>query len=72
VYDGPGVPPGLRDRIFEPFFTTKGEGGNGLGLWISAEIARLHGGKLTHADAPGGGSVFRLSLPLSPPPAIPD
>jgi signal transduction histidine kinase len=63
--NGPGVPAELRQRIFEPFFTTKGEGGNGLGLWISAEIARIHGGGLTVADAPGGGAVFRLTLPLS-------
>jgi signal transduction histidine kinase len=62
--NGPGVPPELRQRIFEPFFTTKGERGNGLGLWISAEIARMHGGRLTLDDAPGGGSIFRLSLPL--------
>ena len=65
--NGPGVPADLRQRIFEPFFTTKGEAGNGLGLWISAEIARLHGGQLTHAEAPGGGSIFRLSLPLTRP-----
>jgi signal transduction histidine kinase len=65
--NGPGVPADLRDRIFEPFFSTKGEGGNGLGLWISAEIARLHGGDLTLTEAPGGGSIFRLSLPLTPP-----
>jgi signal transduction histidine kinase len=65
--NGPGIPQGLRDRIFEPFFTTKGESGNGLGLWISAEIARMHGGGLTVLDAPGGGSIFRLSLPLGGP-----
>ncbi|MFL5311753.1 MAG: hypothetical protein ACJ79H_15005 [Myxococcales bacterium] len=35
-------------------------------MWISAEIARLHGGQLTLVDAPGGGSIFRLSLPLTP------
>jgi len=62
--NGPGVPAELRQRIFEPFFTTKGEGGNGLGLWISAEIARMHGGRLTLVDAPGGGSIFRLALPI--------
>ena len=64
--NGPGVPADLRQRIFEPFFSTKGEGGNGLGLWISAEIARLHGGELTLNESPGGGSIFRLSLPLTP------
>ncbi len=42
--NGRGVPRHLRQRIFDPFFSTKGEKGNGLGLWISAEIARLHGG----------------------------
>ncbi len=66
--NGPGVPADLRERIFEPFFSTKGAGGNGLGLWISAEIARLHGGELTLTEAPAGGSIFRLSLPLTPPP----
>ncbi|HKC61194.1 MAG TPA: ATP-binding protein [Myxococcales bacterium] len=70
--NGPGVPAGLRQRIFEPFFTTKGEGGNGLGLWISAEIARLHGGRLSYSEAPEGGSIFRLSLPLPPPATLRD
>jgi signal transduction histidine kinase len=59
---GPGVPEPLRERIFEPFFSTKGEKGNGLGLWISAEIARLHGGELV-ALAGAAGALFRLSLP---------
>jgi signal transduction histidine kinase len=62
--NGPGVPADQRDRIFEPFVSTKGAAGNGLGLWISAEIARRHGGSLTVDAAPGGGAVFRLTLPL--------
>jgi two-component system C4-dicarboxylate transport sensor histidine kinase DctB len=63
---GPGIPEGLRQRIFEPFFSTKGERGNGLGLWISSEIARVHGGSL--AALPGTkGALFRLSLPVEPP-----
>jgi signal transduction histidine kinase len=70
--NGPGVPADLRHRIFEPFFSTKGDGGNGLGLWISAEIARLHGGELTLTEAPGGGSIFRLSLPLTSPATLRD
>jgi len=61
--NGPGVPPELRERIFEPFFSTKGEKGNGLGLWISSEIARLHGGELV-ALAGEKGALFRLSLPF--------
>ncbi|HYY51682.1 MAG TPA: HAMP domain-containing sensor histidine kinase [Myxococcales bacterium] len=60
---GPGIPPELRTRIFEPFFSTKGESGNGLGLWISSEIARMHGGELV--ALPGAkGALFRLSFPL--------
>jgi len=65
--NGPGVPADQRDRIFEPFVSTKGAAGNGLGLWISAEIARRHGGSLTVDAARGGGAVFRLTLPLRTP-----
>jgi signal transduction histidine kinase len=62
---GPGIPDELRTRIFEPFFSTKGENGNGLGLWISSEIARMHGGELV--AVPGArGALFRLSFPLPP------
>ena len=71
--NGPGVPEELRERIFEPFFSTKGEQGNGLGLWISSEIARLHGGTLTVHVGSSGGALFRLALPIDPrggPPAI--
>src|SRR3954468_21265700 len=65
---GPGIEPAIRTRIFEPFFSTKGETGNGLGLWISSEIARSHGGNLV-ALAGAKGALFRLSLPtISPPP----
>src|SRR5438067_3278716 len=62
--NGPGVPADQRDKIFEPFVSTKGAAGNGLGLWISAEIARRHGGSLTVDAARGGGALFRLTLPL--------
>jgi signal transduction histidine kinase len=59
---GPGIPEDLRTRIFEPFFSTKGESGNGLGLWISSEIAHAHGGELS-AHAGARGALFRLALP---------
>ena len=71
--NGPGVPPELREKIFEPFFSTKGDQGNGLGLWISSEIARLHGGSLTLHQGQSGGACFRISLPIDPrggPPVI--
>jgi signal transduction histidine kinase len=68
--NGPGIPEPVRSRIFEPFFSTKGESGNGLGLWISSEIARVHGGDLV-ALSGARGALFRLSLPTGswdPPP----
>ena len=68
---GPGIPEHLLRRVFEPFFTTKEVGkGTGLGLSISYNIVRQHGGALTVRNAPGGGAVFRVELPISgdPPP----
>jgi signal transduction histidine kinase len=64
--NGPGIPPRLRTRIFEPFFSTKGESGNGLGLWISSEIARMHGGELVALSGESG-ALFRLSFPIEGP-----
>ncbi len=62
---GPGVPEALRSRIFEPFFTTKTVGqGIGLGLSLSHNIVRAHGGTISVEPAPGGGSVFTVILPL--------
>ncbi|WP_328807913.1 HAMP domain-containing sensor histidine kinase [Nonomuraea antri] len=65
--DGPGIPADLLPRVFDRF--TKGDAartrteGSGLGLAIAAENARLHGGTLTAAAAPGGGAVLTLTLP---------
>jgi signal transduction histidine kinase len=67
--NGPGIPDELLHKVFEPFFSTKGEKGNGLGLWISSEIARLHGGKLTAERGGAGGALFRLALPIPKLPA---
>ncbi len=61
---GAGIPPENLDRIFEPFFTSK-EGGTGLGLAIARQIATDHGGSLTCESTPGGGTTFRLILPIS-------
>ena len=60
---GPGIPPNELGEIFDPYFTTKPEG-NGLGLWIAQQIAVAHGGDLRAENAPGGGAVFVLTLPL--------
>jgi signal transduction histidine kinase len=61
---GPGVPEEMREKIFQPFFSTKGDAGNGLGLWISSEIARMHGGTLSVQKGSWGGALFRLALPI--------
>jgi signal transduction histidine kinase len=62
--DGPGVPSELREKLFEPFFSTKDGAAGGLGLAISRRIASACGGRLTVADAPGGGAVFELEVPV--------
>jgi signal transduction histidine kinase len=62
--NGPGLSPEARHRIFEPGRSTKnGAGSLGLGLAISRQLARLSGGDVTVSCPPGGGSVFRVSLP---------
>ncbi|MEM9761824.1 MAG: ATP-binding protein [Pseudomonadota bacterium] len=60
---GPGLTPGNEEQMFEPFFTTKPVGkGMGLGLSISFNIVEDFGGKLTAANHPEGGAVFRVRL----------
>jgi signal transduction histidine kinase len=63
---GIGVPPDLRQRIFERGFRGASVGeisGTGLGLFISAEIVKMHGGRIDCEEAPEQGSVFRVYLP---------
>jgi len=72
---GPGLPPGAEERVFDRFHRSARPGvrGVGLGLSIARAIARVHGGTLTAMNRPGGGAVFRLTLPvLTSPPAGPD
>jgi signal transduction histidine kinase len=65
---GPGVPEALRGQIFEPFYTTKrASGGTGLGLPIVADIVRELGGKVEVREAPEGGALFRVLLPVTTP-----
>ena len=60
--DGPGIAPELRDRLFDPFVSTK-DGGTGLGLALSHQIVRDHGGALTVTSPPGAGATFAIRLP---------
>jgi two-component system NtrC family sensor kinase len=62
---GSGIPEEIRSRVLEPFFTTKPVGqGTGLGLSITYSIVQKHGGTLELADAPGGGTVVSLRVPV--------
>ncbi len=60
---GPGISPEVMARIFEPFVTTK-KNGTGLGLAISQGIIQQHGGTITAANAPQGGTIFTITLPI--------
>jgi two-component system NtrC family sensor kinase len=62
--DGSGIPKDVIGDIFKPFFTTKGVGrGTGLGLYISHEIIRRHGGRIDIGSESGKGTVVRIELP---------
>ena len=67
--NGVGIPEQCLSQIFDPFFTTKmGQGGNGLGLYISYNIVTsLLNGQIQVASRPGQGCRFILSLPLEAP-----
>jgi signal transduction histidine kinase len=64
--NGPGVSPEARDRIFERYRRGRTPNGTGLGLAIVREIAHLHDGDVSVGDAPEGGALFRMVLPLRP------
>jgi len=65
VDDGLGIAPEHQDRLFDPFFTTK-KGGTGLGLYITHDIVKRHGGTLRVTSEPGRGTTFTLELPVEP------
>ena len=57
--NGPGIPDNVMEKIFIPFFTTK-ENGTGIGLSLSRQIMRLHGGNINVQSEKGKGSAFIL------------
>jgi two-component system, NtrC family, nitrogen regulation sensor histidine kinase NtrY len=59
--NGPGIPLNQIDEIFVPFFTTRKEG-SGIGLSISKQIMRLHGGNLKVRSLPGKETIFCMSF----------
>lgn len=66
---GPGIPPDKRDLVFATFPNWRPQGyeevqGTGLGLFISRALVDEHGGEMSVDDAPGGGTMLRIRLPL--------
>jgi signal transduction histidine kinase len=63
--NGRGIPQKVLDKIFQPFFTTKPTGqGTGLGLSLSYDIVKAHGGELKVETKEGEGSEFIIQLPV--------
>ena len=80
---GPGVAARIRGRLFKQYYrfddgqddrgmAVDGNRGLGIGLYISARLARAHGGSLTVEDAPGGGAIFLLDIPRDATPPHPE
>jgi len=64
--NGNGIPQKIIDKIFQPFFTTKPTGsGTGLGLSLSYDIVKAHGGEIKVESKEGEGSEFIIQLPLT-------
>ena len=60
--NGPGIPDKIKDKIFQPFFTTKSTGeGTGLGLSLSYDIVKAHGGGLTVTTNKENGTEFIIT-----------
>jgi two-component system NtrC family sensor kinase len=64
--NGNGIPENNRNKIFQPFFTTKPTGeGTGLGLSLSYDIVKAHGGEIKVDSKQGAGTVFTIGLPTN-------
>ena len=63
---GVGINEDDQARIFEPFFST-GKKGTGLGLWVTQDIVRQHGGRIEVASKAGAGTIFSIVLQVESP-----
>ena len=69
--NGSGIPPDVIEKIFNPFFTTKPtDRGTGLGLAMSSDIIRQHGGTIRVESEPGEFTEMIIDLPKEPPPIV--
>ena len=65
IDNGNGIPQKIADKIFQPFFTTKPTGqGTGLGLSLSYDIIKAHGGEIKVATNESEGAEFIITIPL--------
>jgi signal transduction histidine kinase len=63
--NGQGIPDSIREKIFQPFFTTKPTGrGTGLGLSLSYDIVKAHGGELSVESVQGKETTFTIIIPI--------
>jgi signal transduction histidine kinase len=60
---GPGLPAKAKEYLFQPFQGGTRKGGTGLGLAVSAELIRGHGGDLMLESSDETGTQFRINLP---------
>ena len=70
IDDGPGIPPGDREKVFRPFYRLEGSrsratGGSGLGLAIVAQLCEAHGWRIRLGSSDSGGTVAEITVPLS-------
>jgi two-component system sensor histidine kinase DctS len=63
IDSGHGITEEIAKQLFSPFFSTKSSG-MGMGLNICRTAIEFHGGTLDHKNNPGGGTIFRFSLPV--------
>jgi signal transduction histidine kinase len=63
---GPGLPPRAVEHLFQPFQGSGRSGGTGLGLVISEELVKAHGGEIDLVPSVGPGTVFEITVPDRP------